>query len=162
MVIVVMGPAGAGKTTVGAALAAALGWRFVDADEYHSAANLAKMARGEGLTDDDRASWLAALHDVVTQAASRREPLVLACSALTAAHRARLAGDLRAVRFAYLKTSPDVLRARLEARQHHVAKANLLSSQLATLEEPDDPSLVFNGQADVETLVSNIRTEFGV
>jgi len=162
MVIVVMGPAGAGKSTVGAALAAELGWRFVDADDYHSAANLAKMDRCEPLTDADRASWLAALHEVIALAAGRREALVLACSALTASYRAQLAGEVRSVRFAYLKNSPNVLRSRLEARQHHVAKANLLPSQLATLEEPDDPSLVFDGAADVPTLVSRIRTEFGV
>lgn len=162
MVIVVMGPSGAGKSTVGVALATALGWRFVDADEYHSASNLAKMERGEALTDADRAGWLATLHDVIARAAGRRESFVLACSALKAAYRAQLAGDLHRIRFAYLKNTPEVLRARLEARQHHVAKADLLPSQLATLEEPDDRSLSFAGDADVPTIVARIRTELGV
>ena len=162
MVIVVMGPAGAGKSTVGAALAASLGWRFVDADEFHPHANLVKLAHGEPLTDRDRTGWLSALHDVIVRAAERRESMVLACSALTDAHRATLVGDLRAVRFAYLKNSAAVLRARLTARQGHVAKANLLESQLATLEEPVDATLTFNGEADVDTIVARIRREFGI
>jgi len=162
MIIVVMGPAGAGKSTVGTALAARLGWRFVDADEFHPHANLVKLAHGEPLTDRDRAGWLRALHDVIARAVERRESLVLACSALTDAHRAILAGDVRSVRFAYLKNSAAVLRARLTARQGHVAKANLLESQLATLEEPSDATLIFDGEADVETIVTGIRREFGV
>ena len=161
MVIVVMGPAGAGKSTVGAALAASIGWKFVDADEFHSHDSLAKMARGEPLTDRDRAGWLSALHNVIARAAERRESMVLACSALTDAHRATLVGDGRSVRFAYLKNSAAVLRARLTARQGHVAKANLLESQLATLEEPVDAALIFDGEADVDTIVARIRREFG-
>ena len=112
MVIVVMGPAGAGKSTVGAALARSLGWRFVDADDFHPHANLVKLARGEPLTDADRAGWLSALHDVIARVAERRESMVLACSALTEAHRATLGGDVRSVRFAYLRNSAAVLRDR--------------------------------------------------
>ncbi len=162
MIIVVMGPAGAGKSTVGAALAASLRWSFVDADEFHSHESLAKLARGEPLTDRDRAGWLLALHEVMARAAGRRDSMVLACSALTDAHRATLVGDLRSVRFAYLKNSAAVLRARLTSRQGHVAKANLLESQLATFEEPVDASLTFDGEADVDTIVARIRRELGV
>ena len=162
MVIVVMGPAGAGKSTVGTALAARLGWAFVDADDFHPRENLVKMAHGEPLTDADRAGWLSALHDVIARGAERRESMVLACSALTAAHRARLVGEVRSVRFAYLKNSPEVLRARLTARQGHVAKSNLLESQLATLEEPADTTLTFDGESDIGTIVADMRAEFGV
>jgi len=163
MVIVVMGPAGSGKSTVGTALAAQVGWRFVDADDFHPPANLAKMARGEPLTDADRAGWLTTLHDMIAHAAGRRESLVLACSALTAAHRGRLVGDVRQIRFAYLKCSPAVLRTRLETRQNHVAKSVLLDSQLATLEEPTaDSALIIDGEAPVDTTIERIRRECGV
>src|SRR5262245_42063575 len=97
-----MGVAGSGKTVIGRALAAELGWRFVDADDYHSAANLAKMHRGMPLSDADRAPWLATLHQLVARALDRREPLVLACSALRASYRDTLGGGLRAVRFVHL------------------------------------------------------------
>src|SRR6187200_3019917 len=121
MVIVMMGPAGAGKSTVGAALAERLGWAFVDADEHHPLANIAKMERGLPLDDSDRVGWLATLHAIVARAIDRRESLVLACSALTGRHRELIADDLRSVRFVYLKTSPGVLRARLAARRGHFA-----------------------------------------
>ena len=157
-----MGPAGAGKSTVGAALASSLGWKFVDADDFHPRENLVKLAHGDPLTDRDRAGWLSALHDVIARAAGRRESMVLACSALTDAHRTTLAGGVHLVRFAYLKTSAEVLRVRLEARQGHVAKASLLESQLATLEEPVDATLAFDGEADVATIVARMRAELGL
>ena len=161
MIIVVMGPAGAGKSTVGAALARSLGWRFVDADDFHPHENLVKLAHGEPLTDRDRAGWLLALHNAIARAAERRESMVLACSALTDAHRATLVSDVGGVRFAYLKNSAAVLRTRLAARQGHVAKATLLESQLAMLEEPVDATLTFDGEADIDTIVARIRNEFG-
>jgi gluconokinase len=162
MVIVMMGPAGAGKSTVGTALAERLGWPFVDADEHHPPANIAKMERGLPLDDSDRVGWLAALHAIVARAIDRREPLVLACSALTARHRELVADDLRSVRFVYLKTSPGVLRARLAARRGHFAKADLLDSQLAVFEEPVSEALTLDGAADIDTLVGHIRLAFGV
>jgi gluconokinase len=162
MVIVLMGPAGAGKSTVGEALGARLGWPFVDADDYHSPANVAKMHRGEPLTDRDRAAWLASLHRVIALAVDRRESIVLACSALTAHHRELLKGTLRPVRFVYLKNPPEVLQARLQARRDHFAGAALLDSQLATLEEPGDAALVVDGTADLDTIIGRIRLEFGV
>ena len=162
MVIVMMGPAGAGKSTVGAALAERLGWAFVDADEHHPPANIAKMERGLPLDDSDRVGWLATLHAIVARAIDRREPLVLACSALTARHRELIADDLRSVRFVYLKTSPGVLRARLAGRRGHFAKADLLDSQLAVFEEPGADALTLDGAADIDTIVGHIRLEFGV
>jgi gluconokinase len=162
MVIVLMGPAGAGKSTVGTALAARLGWTFVDADDFHPPANVAKIQRGDPLDDRDRSGWLDALHAVVARAIDRRQPLVLACSALAGRHRRRLAGELRRVRFVYLKTTPDILLARLGNRQGHFAKTNLLDSQLATLEEPGDDALTVDAAADVDTIVGRIRLELGV
>jgi gluconokinase len=162
MVVVLMGPAGAGKSTVGSALAERLGWTFVEADDYHSAAAVRTMSGGRPLTDADRAGWLDTLHAVVARALDRREPLVLACSALTAAHRHRLAGDLRHVRFVYLRVPRAVLRERLEQRPGHFAGVALLESQLATLEEPDGGALTLDGTQDVATLVGHIRLEFGL
>src|SRR5581483_7062722 len=98
MVIVVMGPAGAGKSTVAGSLAAHLGWRWIDGDDYHTAENVAKMRRGQPLTDADRTGWLQTLRVMVERAIDRREPLILACSALKASYRERLAGGLRPVR----------------------------------------------------------------
>lgn len=163
MVIVLMGPAGAGKTTVGTVLAERLGWTFVDADDYHSPASLTKLSSGTPLTDADRSGWLDRLHAVVSRALDRREPIVLACSALSAAHRARIAGGLRLVRFVYLKTTRQVLHDRLVSRHGHVAKAPLLDSQLATLQEPGPgEALTLDGASDIDAIVGHIRLEFGV
>ena len=162
MVIVLMGPAGSGKSTVGPLLADRLGWPFVDADQHHPAANLARMRRDQPLTDDDRVGWLADLHAIIARAVDRREPLVLACSALSAAHREQLAGDLRPVRFVYLRTPPEVLRTRLETRQGHVAGPPLIESQLAALEEPGEPAITLDGTADPETIVGQVRLQLGL
>jgi gluconokinase len=163
MVIVVMGPAGAGKSTVGVALAERLGWTFVDADDHHAPASVAKIAAGMPLTENDRAGWLHALRGIVARAVDRRESAVLACSALKSHHRTRIAEGLRGVRFVYLKVPADILRERLRTRRGHFAKDNLLESQLATLEEPgEEVALIVNGAADIETVVGHIRLEFGV
>ena len=151
-----MGVAGSGKTTVGSALAAALGWRFVDADEHHTPGSVAKMARGEPLTDADRWPWLDRLRAIVAASLAADEPLVLACSALKAAYRARLVGgDARRVRFVHLTGTPEVLRARLEGRAGHFMKPGMLASQLAALEPPDD-ALTVDAALPVEALVADI------
>lgn len=163
MVIVLMGPAGAGKSTTGSVLAERLGWRFVEGDEYHAGASVAKMTAGVPLTDADRAGWLRALRQAIVDSLERREQVVLACSALTRAHRQALASGLRGVRFVYLKVGRDLLRERLHARRDHFAKASLLDSQLATLEEPcADEALIVDGAADIDTIVGHIRLELGV
>ena len=162
MVIVVMGPAGSGKSTVGRALASTLSWTFVEGDDHHPPANVAKIAAGTPLTDADRAGWLDALHRVILRALERREPTVLACSALSSVHRRRLADGLRQVRFVYLKTPRAVLLDRLQRRIGHFAKASILDSQIATLEEPGDDALTVDGAADVGTIVGHIRLELGV
>jgi gluconokinase len=162
MVIIVMGPAGSGKSTVGHALADRLGWRFEDADDRHMPANVAKMAAGTALTEGDRAGWLDALHGLIARAIDRRESMVLACSALKAQHRLRLATGLHPVRFVYLKTPIGVLRERLKSRRGHFAGESLLESQLATLEEPADEALTVDGAADVDTTIGRIRLDFGV
>src|SRR3982751_1025929 len=105
-----MGAAGGGKTTGGQGPARALGWGLVEGAEYHSVEAVAKMRGGEALTDADRRPWLAALHAVIEAAVSRREPLVVTCSALHERYREVLRGELRGVRFVYLKADAATLR----------------------------------------------------
>jgi gluconokinase len=138
MVLVVGGPAGAGKSTVGRALAARLGWRFVDGDDLHPPANVAKMRGGFPLDDNDRAPWPQAIRARIDDARARGEPLVVACSALREAHRRTLGVDGDAVRFVVLDAPPDVLRARLAGRAGHFFPPSLLGSQLAALERPEE------------------------
>jgi gluconokinase len=163
-VIVVMGVAGAGKTEVGRALAGAIGWRFEEGDDYHSRANKEKMARGEGLTDEDRAPWLAALQAFVAGTIARDGPAVLACSALKESYRAALVppdAPSGAVRFVYLDVPRDVLESRLRDRKGHYAGVSLLDSQLATLEKPRD-AVWMDGTCPVSEIVESIRTALGV
>lgn len=163
VVIIVMGAAGAGKTTIGRALGAELGWAFVDADDHHPPRNVAKMHAGVALTDADRAPWLASLHAIVARALDRREPLVLACSALKACYRSALSGDRRRVRFVYLKTTEAELQRRLTARPDHFVGPSLLTSQLATLEEPAaDAALIVDAAWPPERVLGAIRRELGV
>lgn len=136
-----MGVAGAGKTTVGRALADALGWEFQDADDFHSAANVAKMRSGTPLTDADRAPWLATLRDLLARHVATGTPMVLACSALRESYRAALrppSAPRDAIAFVQLDVPPPVAEARLAARRGHYMQPSMVASQFATLEEPHD------------------------
>jgi gluconokinase len=134
LVVIVMGVAGSGKTTVGALLAQKLGWQFADADDFHPPENKDKISRGISLTDADRAPWLAAMRNAILQWNAAETNMVLACSALKRSYR----DELRTgpVRFVYLKGDPALLLERLRSRHGHFADEKILASQLATLEEP--------------------------
>jgi carbohydrate kinase (thermoresistant glucokinase family) len=132
MIVLVMGVAGVGKTTLGEALASALGWRFLDADDYHPPENVAKMKAGIPLDDADRWPWLARLNKVLR----KEENAVLACSALKESYRQRLAQGIPRFTVVYLHASAELIRSRMAARQHRYMPAALLDSQLATLEPP--------------------------
>jgi len=163
-VIIVMGVAGAGKTLVGSALARALEWTFYDADDFHSPENVAKMRRGIGLTDADRAPWLASLRDMIDRVIRDGRHAVLACSALKETYRQTLTPDDApngTVRFVYLDVPADVLQYRLEHRGHHFAPPELLGSQLATLEPPRDAIRV-DGTLPPEEIVRVARSALGV
>lgn len=157
MVVVVMGPSGAGKTTVGVALARALGWPFHDGDDLHPPANVAKMRSGHPLDDADRAGWLAALRALIDDLGARGQDAVLACSALRASYRDVLARGRDDVRFVYLRVQPEELRRRLEARRGHFMRVGMLPSQLATLEEPAD-AIVVDGARPPAEIVAAVRT----
>ena len=137
MVIIVMGVTGSGKTTVGRELAASLGWRFHDADDFHPAANKAKMHAGIPLTDEDRWPWLGALRAVIEQAIRDGAGAVVTCSALKRAYRAVLSGGLSDVRYVHLTGDSRVLQDRLASRRGHFMNPALLDSQIATLEPPE-------------------------
>jgi carbohydrate kinase (thermoresistant glucokinase family) len=136
VIVVVMGVASAGKTTVGEGLAQALAWPFRDADSFHPASNVAKMSAGLPLTDADRWPWLDAIVSWMDARAAAGEHGVVTCSALKRAYRDRLRTSHAAVRFVHLHGSRDLLAARIAARADHFMPASLLDSQLATLEPP--------------------------
>jgi len=163
MIVVVMGVSGSGKTTVGEALAGRLGWRFLDADDFHPPANVAKMAAGKPLTDDDRWPWLDRLAGELRAINVTGGHAVLACSALRQAYRDRLAGA-GDVRFVHLAGDLPTIAARLEARQHRYMPASLLASQFSTLEVPEDAVVVDVRDpvaAQIDAIVSALGTSAG-
>ncbi|PWH12669.1 MAG: gluconate kinase [Anaerolineae bacterium] len=131
-----MGVAGSGKTTVGQALAEKLGWDFFDADDFHPPANIAKMASGIPLTDEDRAPWLDSLHRLIASALKTNRPGVLACSALKERYRQRLLEGNQGVQIVYLKGSYDLILQRMKKRTDHYMQPEMLKSQFEALEEP--------------------------
>ena len=131
-----MGVSGSGKTTVGLELAQRLGWGFVDADDFHPLANVAKMAQGTSLTDQDRESWLHTLCALIDTQLSEGNSTILACSALKVRYREKL--ERNSVQFVYLKGSIREIHERLAARTGHYMTAQLLESQFITLEQPTD------------------------
>jgi gluconokinase len=138
MIVILMGVSGSGKTTIGEELARRTGWKLLDADAYHPAANIEKMARGVPLEDADRWPWLDRLNTMIREADARGVSALLACSALKARYRERLGAGLQDVRWVYLRGDFALIESRLLARKGHYMKAGLLQSQFAALEEPGD------------------------
>jgi gluconokinase len=152
VIVVIMGVCGCGKTTVGQALANRLGWQFFDADDFHPPENVAKMAKGVALTDEDRAPWLDRLATEMRALSRKGGHAVLACSALKETYRQRIARGLQArgpegevgaeFRIVYLKGDAKTIEPRLALRSDHFMPSSLLASQFAALEEPDDAMVI--------------------
>ena len=143
MIVVLMGVSGCGKSTVGLLLAERLGYPFLDADEFHPPANVAKMAAGTPLTDTDRQPWLELLNGKLLG----EKNAVLACSALKDSYRQVLSRGIAGCRFVHLRGSLELIGARLAARKHRYMPASLLQSQFAALEPPVDAIEVDVAQA---------------
>lgn len=154
--ILVMGVSGCGKTSVGSELAAALGYRFVDADDYHPSANVEKMRAGQALDDHDREPWLARLNALLRHSAARHQPVVLACSALRERYRVRLADRLPALTIVHLSGTPDTIARRLDARNHRYMPASLLKSQFEALEPPKGKAIEIDITPGVGTIVNTL------
>lgn len=161
MVIILMGVSGVGKTAVGMRLAEALGWRFLEGDDFHPLANVAKMAAGIPLTDEDRAPWLERLRELIAEALARGEDAVLACSALKRSYRQLLTVDPARVRWVYLWAPQEVIASRLARRTGHFMPLGLLGSQLEELEAPEDVPQV-DVTPGVDEVVAAIRARLGV
>jgi gluconokinase len=161
VIILVMGVTGSGKTSVGQRLAGELGWRFHDADDFHSAANKAKMHAGVPLTDEDRWPWLDAIRATVDRDLAEGASAVVACSALRGVYRERLTAGLRRVGIVLLDGDPAILASRLSHRTDHFMNPELLQSQIDTLERPAD-AVIVDIALPVATQVSMIRAAFNV
>ena len=168
MIVVVIGVAGSGKSTIGAMLARAMGCEFLEGDTLHSPANVAKMTGGVPLNDGDRGPWLSAIHARIADAARRGVDLVVACSALKQKYRDVLGKGVAirgphdadfaswgGIEWVYLKGSKDLLRSRLEQRSSHFMKADMLDSQFDALEEPSD-AIVIDVAASPDLIVERI------
>ena len=161
MVLILMGVTGSGKTTVGQALATALGWEFHDGDDLHSEANKRKMHRGIALTEADRGPWLSAIRALIQTMLSESRNGIVACSALKQRYRDELIVDPASVKVVYLKTSPQVIADRLRNRIGHFMNPALLQSQFDTLEEPRD-AIVVDAMPAPDTIVKGVRTQLGL
>ena len=155
-----MGVAGAGKTLVGRAVSAALGWPFLDADEFHSPENIAKMESGTPLENVDREAWLHALRAALSRVQRSGGNAVLACSALGHDFRKSLREGFSDMRFVYLKADPALVRARVAARADHFMPASLVESQFEALEEPGD-AIEIDASRTPGAIVSEILREIG-
>jgi len=162
MVLILMGPMGSGKTTIGKMLAEKLGWPFYDGDSFHPKENVEKMRAGIALTDEDRRVWLEKLRDDIQRWLKERQNTILACSALKQAYRDILGVDQTMVKTIYLKGSYSLLRKRIEERQHPYMDKNLLKSQFDTLEEPEGGLRVDiseTPEAIISTIIQNLRLD---
>lgn len=160
MIIIIFGVSGAGKTTVGKLLARESGWRFVEADDFHPAANIEKMRSGRPLTDEDRWRWLDCLRKQIEQLLAAGENAVLACSALKRAYRDRLRVSDE-IKFVFLRGNYSLVEKQLRSRRRHFMNPDLLQSQFDDLEEPqaDEYALTVALGRTPEEIVEEIKAK---
>lgn len=163
-VIVVMGVSGSGKTTVARGIATAMGWDFAEGDEFHSEANVAKMAGGQPLTDEDRWPWLSSIGAWMDGHIRESTSAVITCSALRRVYRDLLREGRPQVRFCHVSADPALIGDRLTNRQGHYMPASLLPSQLATLEplQPDEPGVVVPATGTAEDVERRALAALGL
>jgi len=163
VIVIIFGVSGAGKTTVGKLLARELGWRFIEADDFHPAANIEKMRSGHTLTDEDRWPWLERLQQEIERSLATGENAVLGCSALKRAYRDRLRVS-EAVKFVFLHGDYALVDRQLRSRDRHFMNAALLQSQFDDLEEPQQDENVLTielGQTPGQ-IVQRIKTKLNL
>lgn len=156
MLILVMGVCGSGKTAVGKELSVAVGYEFKDADRYHPSSNKTKMSAGIPLTDEDRQPWLESIRSAIEPALNGSENIVLACSALKQRYRDFLMREGEQFKIIFLNGTKELLLSRLKERGEHFMNPELLDSQLADLEKPEN-SLTLNIESPVDALTEEIR-----
>jgi carbohydrate kinase (thermoresistant glucokinase family) len=158
MMIVVMGVAGCGKSSVGQALAARLGWPMLEGDAFHPQVNKDKMASGTPLSDEDRWPWLDEIAAEMRRRENAGEDAVVACSALKRVYRDRLRRGVADVRFVHLTGSRSVHEDRIRSRTGHFMPATMLESQLATLEPPgaDEAALAVDIDQPLAAIVDSV------
>lgn len=150
--LLITGVAGSGKTTIGKRAAAALGWPYFEADDFHSDSNRAKMAAGTPLTDDDRAPWLASIRAKMDEVRTTRGHAVFTCSALKEKYREVLLGGTDDVALVFLTADFETIHARVSRRQGHFMKGEMVRSQFEALEPPRDALTLDVRQAPDEIL----------
>jgi gluconokinase len=162
-VVVVMGVAGSGKSTIGARLALRNDGVFHDADDFHPPANIEKMASGTSLDDGDRVPWLMRLRTEVIDATPAGGFSVLACSALKKTYREQLGIGRAGVKLVYLKGDATTLAERIGKRTGHYMRASMLEGQLATLEEPlPEEGVTLGIEPPVDDIVAAIEEALGL
>ena len=155
MVYVIMGVSGAGKSTIGELLADGLGCHFYDGDDFHPPANIQKMEQGIPLTDQDREPWLESLRGLIENYIAQGRQAVVACSCLRAHYRQQLGVGSAGVQFIFLQGEMDLIKSRMKRRKNHFMPSDLLKSQFAVLEPPED-AIVVNVDQTPEEIVSTL------